>query len=89
MTDESTRFLRGLYTAILTELIKVTLNNDLETLDRAEAYIARLKDIWEKDVMAKEEGSRPETVNKPAPKQFFQPALNASSPKTAFHAISV
>lgn len=89
MTDESTRFLRGIYTAILTELPKVTLNNDLKTLDRAEAYIARLKDIWEKDVMRNEKGSRPETVNKPALKQSFQPALNESRPETTFHAISV
>ena len=48
MNDESTRFLRGLYTAILTELPKVILNNDLKTLDRTETYISKLKEIWER-----------------------------------------
>ena len=43
MDDESTRFLRGLYTAILTELPKISLNNDLKVLDRAEAYIEKLR----------------------------------------------
>ena len=57
MDDASTRFLRGLYTAILTELPKVTLNNDLNTLEQAESYISRLKDIWEKDVMAKKKNN--------------------------------
>ncbi len=51
MNDESTLFLRDLYTAILTELPKIALNNDLKTLDRAEAYISKLKEIWETDVM--------------------------------------
>ena len=51
INDETTRFLRGLYTAILTELPRVSLNNDVETVNRAESYIAKLKEIWEKDVM--------------------------------------
>lgn len=51
MNDESTRFLRGLYTAILMELSRVTLNNDCKILDRAQAYIKRLKQIWEEQVM--------------------------------------
>ncbi|MFO7752542.1 MAG: flagellar export chaperone FliS [Desulfobacteraceae bacterium] len=57
MNDETAGFLRGLYTAILTELPKVSLNNDVEIIDRAEAYITRLKEIWENDVMA--ESSHP------------------------------
>lgn len=89
MTDESTRFLRGIYTAILTELPKVTLNNDLKTLDRAKAYISRLKEIWETDVMAKKQASPTEIVRNTAPKRSFQPAFNPDRPKTTFQAISV
>jgi flagellar protein FliS len=51
--DEGTQFLKGLYTAILTELPKVSLTNDTLILDRAEKYIARLKEIWETHVMGK------------------------------------
>ncbi|MBF0200261.1 MAG: flagellar export chaperone FliS [Desulfamplus sp.] len=51
--DESILFLNGLYTAMLMELPKVSLNNDIETLERAERYIARLKEIWENNVMGK------------------------------------
>ena len=51
MQDEGTRFLRGLYGAILTELPKVSISNDISILDRTENYITRLKDIWESDVM--------------------------------------
>ncbi|WDP89776.1 MAG: flagellar export chaperone FliS [Desulfobacter sp.] len=68
MEDESTIFLRGLYTAILTELPKVTLNNDLTTLGRAHRYITRLKEIWESDVMCMEKKSKENTqAAKPAP----------------------
>ncbi len=49
--DESISFLRGLYAAMLRELPKVPVNNDVKTLDRTLAYLARLKDIWENDVM--------------------------------------
>ena len=57
INDESTKFLRGLYTAILTELPKISANNDITILDRAEAYIQKLKDIWENDVMGKSQNS--------------------------------
>ncbi len=53
MNDESTVFLRGLYAAILTELPKISLNNDIKILNRTEAYIEELKKIWEKDVIGK------------------------------------
>jgi flagellar protein FliS len=89
MTDESTRFLRGIYTAILTELPKVTLNNDLKTLDRAIAYISRLKEIWETDVMAKKQGSPTEIVKNTVQNRSFQPAFNQDRPNTTFQAISV
>ncbi len=51
MNDESTRFLRGLYAAILAELPKVSVNNDIKILNRTESYICKLKEIWETDVM--------------------------------------
>ncbi len=66
MEDESTVFLRGLYTAILTELPKVSLNNDIKILDRTENYIQELKKIWEKDVMGeekKQQNSAPVSTN--------------------------
>jgi flagellar protein FliS len=56
MMDEGTRFLRGLYAAILAELPKVSVTNDIKILDRTTAYITRLKEIWEKDVMAGSQG---------------------------------
>ncbi len=52
--DESIDFLRGLYSAILTELPKVSLNNDIKILDRSETYISQLKEIWEINVMGKQ-----------------------------------
>ena len=53
MNDESTKFLRGLYRAILAELPKVSLDNRVDILNRTEAYIRKLKEIWENDVMEK------------------------------------
>ena len=53
MTDESTEFLRGLYTAILTELPRVSVDNNMAIIDRTEKYILKLKEIWETDVMGK------------------------------------
>jgi flagellar protein FliS len=50
---EEIRFLRGLYQAILLELPKVNLTNDVQTLDTAFAYIAKLRDIWQDHVMGK------------------------------------
>ena len=89
MDDESTQFLRGLYTAILTELPKIALNDDLKTLKQAETYIAKLKDIWEKDVMAKKRVTTPKLVKDSAGKQALPPALNENRSKGSFHSISV
>jgi flagellar protein FliS len=89
MEDESTQFLRGLYMAILTELPKIALNNDLKTLEQAETYITRLKEIWETDVMAKKKGSIPKLVKEPADKQALQSAFNKNSSNCSFHSISV
>jgi len=68
--DEGTQFLKGLYTAILTELPKVSLTNDTLILDRAEKYIARLKEIWETHVMGKTDSNN-------------QPVLRTMKPEAA------
>ncbi len=51
-TDEI-HFLRGLYRAILIELPKVNISNDIKTLELAYSYIAELKNIWETNVMGR------------------------------------
>lgn len=43
---EEIEFLRGLYRAMLTELPKVSVTNDVVILDRAEKYLTELKRIW-------------------------------------------
>ncbi len=53
MTDESTQFLRGLYSNMLVELPKISINNDIKTLDLAYSYLERLNQIWENEVMGK------------------------------------
>ncbi|OGR08130.1 MAG: flagellar export chaperone FliS [Deltaproteobacteria bacterium RIFOXYD12_FULL_50_9] len=51
--SEVADFLSGLYKAILVELPKVSMTNDLAILQRAHSYIAKLKEIWEQSVMPK------------------------------------
>jgi len=80
MNDESTRFLRGLYSAILTELPKVSLTNDTEILRRTHAYISRLKEIWETEVMGKGSQNKAGSV----PKQY-----GMGTGKNIFHSIAV
>lgn len=83
MNDESTLFLRGLYTAILEELPKVSINNDTQILRRTTAYITELKEIWEKDVMGKPPlQAIPKKAN---PSKNYSPGTG----KNAFHSISV
>ncbi len=65
MKDESTQFLRGLYMAMLTELPKVSITNDIQIITRTETYLTKLKSIWETDVMGK--GQR--TAQKPMSKK--------------------
>jgi flagellar secretion chaperone FliS len=48
---EAAIFLRGLYQAILVELSKVSVTNDVEVIKRTCRYLQRLKDIWEQTVM--------------------------------------
>jgi flagellar protein FliS len=49
-TDEIL-FLRGLYSSMLRELLKVNVTKEVSTLDTALRYIERLKEIWENDVI--------------------------------------
>lgn len=91
MDDDSTHFLRGLYTAILTELSKVTLNDDLKTLNRTERYIFELKEIWEKDVMAtaNKKGSIPLPQKEPVHNTSLPSAFKEKPSNNKFHTISV
>lgn len=49
--SEAAKFLRGLYGAILTELPKVAVENDVHILKQSMLYVARLKEIWEETAM--------------------------------------
>jgi len=87
MNDESTLFLRGLYTSILMELPKVSLNNDPGILKQTHTYISRLKEIWENDVMKKDKA----VVQKKAVSKRPSSTGYGSSPSktTAFHSFAV
>jgi len=89
MDDESTVFLRSLYTAILTELPKISLNDDLKVLDRAEAYIEKLKEIWEKDVMVKTKQNQQKAAPSLLNKQSFSAGTERDKNKISFQSISV
>ena len=49
--DESTQFLRGLYASMLAELPKVSITNDVKTLDLTCSYLEKLNEIWETEVL--------------------------------------
>ena len=49
--SDAAEFLRGLYSAILVELPKVSVSNDAAILQQASTYIERLKEIWEQTAM--------------------------------------
>jgi flagellar protein FliS len=50
---EAAVFLRGLYEAILVELAKVSVTNDMEIIKRTCRYLETLKDSWEQTAMQK------------------------------------
>ncbi|MBU4263861.1 MAG: flagellar protein FliS [Proteobacteria bacterium] len=65
-------FLRGLYSAILVELPKVSVSGDVGILQQARRYIERLKEIWEQTAlkeMQEELGAR-KNENGEAPAVF-------------------
>lgn len=49
--SEAAVFLRGLYTSILVELPKVSVNNDKVVAVKARKYIQRLMETWEQTAM--------------------------------------
>lgn len=49
--SEAASFLRGLYGAILVELPKVAVHNDVEILHQTGRYISELKKVWEETAM--------------------------------------
>jgi flagellar protein FliS len=51
VTDDAIVFLRGLYRAMLLELSKVSMSQDVSVLEQASRYLQYLKDIWERQVM--------------------------------------
>jgi len=74
---EAAVFLRGLYVAILVELPKVAITQDVEILKRSYRYIKRLNEIWEQTVIKNQlpGGSDPkaETIRPAAPSLSRQP----------------
>ncbi len=54
---EEINFLRGLYQSIMLELQKVTVLNDLKTLQLTFNYLSELKTIWQETVL-KEKSSK-------------------------------
>jgi len=49
--SEAAQLLRGIYGAILAELPKVSVSQNVKILRQAHAYLARLKEIWEETAM--------------------------------------
>ncbi len=49
--SEAAQFLRGLYGAILAELPKISVSQDIKTLRQASAYLEQLKQVWEETAM--------------------------------------
>lgn len=52
---ETAEFLRGLYMYMLTELPKVSLDNNIETVDKSMRYLKELRKLWEQRVMGRGE----------------------------------
>jgi len=49
--SEAAQFLRGLYGAILVELPRISVTQDVKMLRQARTYLERLKRIWEETAM--------------------------------------
>lgn len=72
--DSSIEFLRGLYATMLMELPRVSITNDVKTLDLTAAYLKRLREIWAHDVMGK--------ANKPLAEEKAAPGPQNLTPKS-------
>jgi len=64
---ETAEFLRGLYMYMLTELPQVSLNNNIETVDKSMKYLKELKKLWEQRVMGRGEVGTEARVASPSP----------------------
>ncbi|MEA3546795.1 MAG: flagellar export chaperone FliS [Thermodesulfobacteriota bacterium] len=88
-TSESARFLKGLYGAILTELPKTAISDDLEILQRSRRYIQRLKEIWEqtalREINQEASGRKMNFESRDVPGQVF----NSSPEDAAVRSVSV
>lgn len=49
--NEVAAFLRNMYSSMLTELVKVNLDNDPEPVELSIKYLAQMREIWKKEVM--------------------------------------
>lgn len=90
--DESIQFLSGLYTAMLVELPKVSLNNDMQIVNRTENYISKLKEIWENNVMGNEPTKNAQTGQPVQQKKRSMKAFGnsyGSAGQTSFNAFAV
>ena len=70
--DEQIAFLRSLYVAMMQELAKVSVTNDIQTLDRAIKYLVELKRIWETSVMGQDHTAKSSETQASAKKKFLQ-----------------
>ena len=84
---EEINFLRSLYAAMLVELPKVSVSEDVETLDRTEKYLTELKRIWVTTVM----GTAPEVHQKnyDKTKKAVENSLNNYSQSKAYQSGSI
>jgi len=67
--SDAAQFLRGLYSAILLELPKVSKSDDIGILHQTSRYINKLKDLWEqtavKEMQEEMQFSKNETAKPP------------------------
>jgi flagellar protein FliS len=80
---EAAVFLRGLYEAILVELSKVSVTNDIEVIKRTCRYLKTLKDLWEQTVMQETAAVRRETRLVPQGSEAQRQALAQKFPLPA------
>ena len=78
--SEAAEFLRGLYTAILIELPKVSARNDRAIAIKARKYIQRLREIWEQTAMRENGLQEKETIAKNSAPPTAQP-LEMAAPE--------
>ena len=78
--DDAIDFLRGLYSAILAELPKVSISNDIEILRRAEIYIEQLRSVWKDSVMAKPENKNTDKDKHEDPSSLYDSPVPLQKP---------